>query len=312
MGRDFSDWLAEVPYTIPWWKRLFKALEKAPYRYFDRINTIVDYFEWSCSEKHIWFVTLFLPCLGKAALALLSTDWDDVARGFLRPYGTGGRKSLVFRPDAAKWEFEIPELGEEIGNRLPGAKVIKANKWWGKTRFLWEVDMAIQKYLYYWLIIDVVSELLFNYASAVLRQVDCYEGGIRIYDGYYGNPGGVGRYTVPLRTNIAKIEESPNAKPGVFVGSSSIVAHRPFKILIDVEFVPIFPLECRCSYRVSLRSKDGKKLVRSPLARSWQDDYKSPLFVARVGRPGEYSISVDVGYSTCITAAIAVNNVVIK
>jgi hypothetical protein len=161
----------QIPYTIPWWQRLFKAWERAPERYYRRLNTIVDMFEWYCQDHALVYIQTMLPALGETVLALLAFDWDDVVRGFLRPSGPYARKSLVFDPRKAKWEWEIPELGEEIGKRIPGAKLIKANKIWGKTRFLWVIDGLIQRVLYYFLILDIVTEFLYNWSSAVLRAL---------------------------------------------------------------------------------------------------------------------------------------------
>lgn len=302
----------DIPYTIPWWRRLFKAIRYAPYDYFDRLNTIIDYFEWTCTEDWTIFVHVFLPAAGELVLGLLSFDWDDVARGFLRPYGAVGRKTLVASPELAKWEFEVPELGEEIGKRIPGAKFIKANRWWGKTRFLWQIDAFVQRGLYYWLLVDLVSEFLYNYSTGVLRSEVCAQGGIRCRGGPYGQSGYPGRYDLAAFVPENECIKAGPLSEGIRVGGNAIVADRPFKLLVDVELVPVFPVECRMRYRVSLRDSAGRYLVRSPPCATWKEDEKSALFVARVTNPGRYLLTVEITYSTCYTAAQVIHNVVIK
>ena len=158
--------VTKIPYIGP----IIGMAEDIPFKFYRRCNAIVDYFEFYCDPSLYVYVETLLPLLGDFVLALLSFGWDDVLRGYLRPTSLRARSAIA----GSIWEEifggGIPEFGEIIGSRLPGAKLIKANKVWQKTKALWVIDAAIQKVLFWWMIIDLVSDLFANWMTAVLRR----------------------------------------------------------------------------------------------------------------------------------------------
>ncbi|MDT7949426.1 MAG: hypothetical protein RQ897_13895 [Thermoflexus sp.] len=302
----------QIPYTIPWWQRLFKSWERAPERYYRRLNTIVDMFEWYCQDHALVYIQTMLPALGGAVLALLSFDWDDVARGFLRPSGPYARKSLVFDPRKAKWEWEIPELGEEIGKRIPGAKLIKPSKIWGKTRFLWVIDGLIQRVLYYFLIIDIVTEFLYNWSSAVLRALS--ECGAAYYARYgcYGDSGTEGWHQLLLGGFQTEVVHQPGPEAGFVLEGGWIRFLRPGAALFSYTLAPVFPIECRLRWRLVVKTDQDEIIDVSPWARSWREDEKTAMMVARVWKPCRIAPFAYIDYSTCYTMFQCLDVVAIK
>jgi len=290
------------------------------------MNTIIDFFEWSCEGNLIMYVETLLPALGELVLVLIDFDWDDVVRGYLRPYGFVARKSMVFDPRKPKWAWEIPELGEEIGKRIPGARFFKSSRVWSATRALWVIDAVIQRALYYFMIIDVLSEFLYNWSSGILRHEACATGGCIIEGGLYGDSGYEGIKTILLSgpsTTMRCIEDFD----AIEVSGSWIIARRPVSILYDFKLVPVFPLECRLAYVPFLADESGTPIDIGVECYSWErsedryffglipvrtTDKSSALGVFRIPAPGRYQIRARVTYSTCFTIFQSINRIIIK
>lgn len=302
--------LEKIPYTIPWWENLFQAVMSAPEAYYRRLNGIVDFFEFSCNGNLIMYVQTLLPALGELMLGLLAFDVDDIVRGFLRPYGPSGRKSLVFNPLKAKWEWEIPEIGEEIGKRIPGARFFKANKWWGKTRVLWVLDGVIQRALYVWLVVDLVSEFLYNWTSGILKHPACTGEGWVCRGGVYGDAGGSGERGLVLCGVFS--QQYGRLPDGVSILGSEIHTSRPIAVLLAYTFIPVFPLACHFKYRIFIRKKGGSIVDVSPWGYTWSQNEKSCLMVARIHEPGIYECGAIVVGSDCYTMFQGLDVVAIK
>ncbi len=297
-----------IPYTIPYWQGVLSRLREEPYRWYKRLNTIVDFFEFSCGGNLVLYVQTLLPALGNMFLTLLDFDYDDVLRGMLRPYGPYARKSLVFSPRKAKWQWEVPELGEEIGKRIPGAKFIKASKVAQATRFLWIVDGIIQRAFYYWLLLDVVGEFLYNWASGILRSEACLQDGFYVRGGYYGDSGGDGEHSVPLGGFQSKVVNPPPPDGSIQIGGGWIGFSRPGAILMAYTLHPFFPLQCRAEFRLFIRDDAGRILDVSP----WERSGSTNLFVARIPRPGIYYPRAWVRNSSCYVIAWGLEALVAK
>ena len=315
-----------IPYTLPWWDAFLRSASRFPHKLFRRLNTVVDFFEWSCESNLIMYVETLLPAFGELMLALIDFDYDDVVRGFLRPYGPASRKTLVFDPRKSKFKWEIPEIGEEIGKRIPGAKFFKASRVWGATRFLWVLDAVIQRALYYYLLIDVISEFLYNWSSGILRHEACAAGGCVLEGGYYGDSGTEGDKAIAWwgpSTTVRCVSDFD----AVILDAPWIVAKRPVSILYDFKLAPIFPIECRFSYIPYLYSEDDRVVDVGFECFSWErqedryffnlievksTDKTSALGVFRVPAPGRYQIRARVTFSQCYVIAQQINRIVIK
>ncbi|MFZ1059429.1 MAG: hypothetical protein WAP47_09590 [Candidatus Rokuibacteriota bacterium] len=119
----------------------------------------------------IWFET-FRPAAGKAVITLLSFGLDDVARGYFRPKGVYPRKCMGrrARPRSA---VGIPELGEEIGKRLPAADNVKSRSFGATEKNLWLVDGLFQRVLFWVMVADIVTDFTYDWASGIYKATRC-------------------------------------------------------------------------------------------------------------------------------------------
>jgi len=141
--------------------------------FFDQVNYIAKFVSNPCDAPWTVYIELFFPALGKAILALLLFGMDDVMRGYFRPKGVRGpwhrRKG---RKGRARFRG-VPEIGEAIGSRLPGAEIVRGRSVSHGVRHLWMVDGALQRVLWYWLLIDVLVEGLYQWTSMINKTEFC-------------------------------------------------------------------------------------------------------------------------------------------
>jgi len=164
MGFDF---------TIPYGPNLWKAVREYPGRFYSKINTVIQLLEVDCGSKWFVYAQTALPAVGELVLALIDFDWDDVARGFVRPYGIRTRAGLRL-PSRAKIRIpEFPEVGEEIGKRIPGARIIKSRAVHKLEKWFWAVDGVLQKALFWWMILDLSTNFFYNWALGIFRTTKC-------------------------------------------------------------------------------------------------------------------------------------------
>jgi len=133
--------------------------------YFDKVNYVIDSWVQTCDVPWYIYVETAAPAALEAFITLLTFGWDDVARGYFRPKGLGGKRYKKGK-GKAKWKPKgFPELGELIGSNLPGAEEQKGKKWGNFGKTLWRVDTAVQQVLFWWLVIDVTIDFAFNWTS---------------------------------------------------------------------------------------------------------------------------------------------------
>jgi len=147
-------------------------------------NAIVDFVEYGCwPHWTVWIETLW-PALGKVFWQLLLFSWDDVARGYFRPTNTRGlgrknrvpirgSKNRAGRAGRALARKGIPEIGEEIGKKLPGRRLLEGRKITGAERWFWVIDGAAQRALWWWLVADISSGFVVNWTSAIMESEAC-------------------------------------------------------------------------------------------------------------------------------------------
>lgn len=202
-----SNGFLEGFFNIPYGPQLWHALASYPHDLANKFNTMLKYTEVRC-RGHWWlYVQTALPALGEVVLALLDFGFDDVLRGFFRPYGP--RSRLSFRPSRRAVQeleeevaeevvehvprarpqrgakilkkFEIPEIGELIGEHIPGAKLVKARAVTSAERFLWTLDGFAQKALYYWMIFDLIFDFYYNWMIGIIKSPECAHGALGGY-----------------------------------------------------------------------------------------------------------------------------------
>ena len=178
---EFED-LTGVVRQLPYGPALWDAVRAWPNEKIAQVNTITEFINFSCGGDLLIYAETLLPAAGELFLVLFDFGWDDVARGFFRPLGI--RSRLKFRTGKKKggkrpkWlqklRFEIPEIGELIGRMLPGAKLLRGRKIGNAQRWFWRLDGIAQRALYYWMIVDITSDFLYNWSTGIMRHERCY------------------------------------------------------------------------------------------------------------------------------------------
>lgn len=162
---------------VPYIGGIIALAEDVPGDYKEKITTIIDFFESGCNPPWMVYFETLLPALKDAVLILLEFDQWDVARAYLRPAGLRSRKR--FRNGRKKKGKlpEIPEFGELIGKRIPGRKIVSKRYVFAAERYFWLVDGVLQRALWYWLVVDLVIETAYQWASNLLasRACSCFE-----------------------------------------------------------------------------------------------------------------------------------------
>ena len=140
-----------------------------------RINVVKDFIFMPCDASVGVYVETAIEPLGELIMTWLSFGMDDVVRGYARPKSLRGQKR--YRPKKQKTarkggkvvRAEIPELGEEIGKVLPGAEEFRKRTVSTGVKNLWVVDGLIQRGLWYWLVVDSVTEFSYEWSSAIIK-----------------------------------------------------------------------------------------------------------------------------------------------
>lgn len=141
--------------------------------YYTKVNYVIDAWARPCEAPWYIYVQALKPAALTAFITLATFGWDDVARGYFRPRGLGLRRTSKRK---GKWRKAIPafpELGEEIGKRLPGADEVKGTKWGVLGNALWRIDTQIQQGLFWWLVADVTIDFAYNFTSVLYESRWC-------------------------------------------------------------------------------------------------------------------------------------------
>jgi hypothetical protein len=148
------------------------------------MNTIVNFAEYGCYPNWTVWVDTLWPCAGKAVLSLLDFGLGDILRGYFRPTHIRGAGGLTRKPvrnrnkKAGKTGRtrripQPPEIGNEIGKALPGSKFFQGRKVTGKERWIWIIDVQVQRFFWYWLVFSVASEFIQCWSSAIMKSEAC-------------------------------------------------------------------------------------------------------------------------------------------
>ena len=140
---------------------------------FDKVNYIIDSWSTGCDAPWYIYIETMGPAALEAFIVLISFGWADVLRGALRPKGLGRRTSKR----KGRWNRRLPafpEVGNTIGKHLPFAEQVEDfAHWGGKTRFLWRIDNLVQAGLFWWLVVDVAEDFVFNWTSLLYEGNNC-------------------------------------------------------------------------------------------------------------------------------------------
>lgn len=140
---------------------------------FDKVNYVIDAWSRPCDAPWYIYVETLKPALLEAFITLITFGWDDVARGYLRPKGLGQRRTGKRKGKLGRRIPRFPELGELIGENLPGSSAAKGSKWSDGLKTLWRIDSAVQGILFWWLVADVTLDFAFNWTSVLYETRWC-------------------------------------------------------------------------------------------------------------------------------------------
>jgi len=151
-------------------------------------NAIIDFWEYNCfPDWHVWVETAQEP-VGELVIALLGFGMGDVLRGYFRPSSVrglsgfnrlkkpkGGMKPAKTSRLAGK--IRIPETGNMIGKKLPGARFVQSKQGGKFFQRMWRIDGVAQRGLWYWMVADISADFTVNWTSAIMNSSACTPGG---------------------------------------------------------------------------------------------------------------------------------------
>ena len=139
--------------------------------FIEKVGFIRKWWSIKCETPWIIYFETGGKALKNAMLTLLSFGMDDVLRGYFRPKDTRtGRHGKKRRKRRKGGKEAMPELGEKIGQNLPGHEEIKGRKTSDGIKHLWEIDGKIQRALYYWMIADLVTDFAYDWLSGIMKD----------------------------------------------------------------------------------------------------------------------------------------------
>lgn len=139
----------------------------------DKVNYIIDFVEDPCEAPWIVYVETMLPALGNALMVFIDIDPIDIIRAWARPGGLGGCGFRLKRKSRKKGGG-IPDINEVIGKNIPGARSLEKGREISKGfKFLWKFDGFTQRLLWYWLLVDVISDSLYIWTSLLNQTEFC-------------------------------------------------------------------------------------------------------------------------------------------
>lgn len=153
--------------------------------FLDKWNAIIDFIIDPCDAPFLLYVELALPPLGKAIIMWFSFGLDDVIRGYFRPkglrtarHGRGGKRGGKKPGRIRKALSRIPGIGDDVGDfvgqHLPGAKEAKGRVVSQGVKHLWILDGFVQRGLFYWLVADLVTDFLYDWTSLLQESEYCH------------------------------------------------------------------------------------------------------------------------------------------
>lgn len=301
-----------IPYTIPWWKSTIAWIQRYPEVMLHRVNSVVDLFEWNCGGNVLTYVRLALPAAGELVMQLLQVEWDDVLRGFLKGSGLRSRSKMFGNPLASKFALEIPEVGEEIGKRIPLAGRLRGTRLGGGLKWLFRADAIIQRTLWYFVVTDMVSEFLFAWSSNVIRAQECAGGGVYVRGGSYGMPGAPHSQTVPLQGPETEVVQGQSDDGSIWLAGNDIIATRPVALVSSVKVEGWFPLDSYVRYRTYWVNASGVAFGHSVVGDSRHTDTNDATQSLHGIPAGQYGLRVEIVDSSAYTAMLVINVVAAK
>lgn len=142
-------------------------------KYSEAANSVVFLWENPCNLTWVQYAQLAAPAAGRAVLTLLEFDLCDILRCIFRPAALPmGSK----RRPGRRGKGRIPSplgIPEYLCERYLNNPNIRNRPVADGVRFLWAIDGAIQRLLFWWMIADVTAEFFINWSTLIQSSEAC-------------------------------------------------------------------------------------------------------------------------------------------
>lgn len=150
----------------------------------DKVNGIVRFIEDPCEAPWIVYLELAKEPLKNAILTWFTFGLADVMRGAFRPKGVRGRRHGRGRGKGGARAGKIgralsrvPGIGDDVGNfigkRLPGAHGLNQRHVSQGVKNMWFIDGVLQRGLWWWLVIGMTTDFLYEWTSLLQQSEFC-------------------------------------------------------------------------------------------------------------------------------------------
>jgi len=276
----------------------------------ETLNTVVDFVEYGCFPTWtVWLETLW-PALGTVAIQLLSFGPGDILRGYFRPSSTRAVGGLTRKPGRrrplkasklarARNSAKIPELGNEVGKKLPGSQFFASRKVTGVEARLWQIDMVTQRFLWYWLVADITSDFATNWTTAIYRSEACLDNGRGTI---IATDDDSGAHAPGIWSAVLGWDVEVEIPPGVFNGVTGQITP-PFGWTIICSLTGRFdgilgttPTDCQMMIGNPLGNPDND--IVTPISSDPRDDPLQPVLFGATGSESVFGVLVRAENST--------------
>lgn len=137
-----------------------------------KVTFIKRYALNSCSVTPEVYLETGGKALTNLGMTLLFFDTADLVRSFFRPKGmrTGMHSSRIWTRNKGRGKKGgIPEPSDLVADTVRMATGIERPKWTDGTRYLWEIDTALQRQLHKIVFVNMVSDFAFDWFSGILE-----------------------------------------------------------------------------------------------------------------------------------------------
>lgn len=143
-----------------------------PPPWIDQPNGLITVQSNTCHDLFALFIETARMPAGELVIQFLSFGLADVIRGYARPKAVRGGRHFRGGKKGGVKVIGLPEFGNEIGKNLPGAEQMSNRHVGIGPRFLWFLDGLLQRKLFQWMVVDLVTDFLFDWTSAIIEEAE--------------------------------------------------------------------------------------------------------------------------------------------
>lgn len=151
------------------------------------LNRIEFLVENPCEANFAVYAETFLPAAGNAILVLLTPTPEEILEEYLDPKAGRKKPRRKFRGKPRRmrargrfhrrrWPGGFPDPDGSIAKRIPGASFFNGRKGTLPEQIFWRGINVADRFLWYWLVIDVTDDLIYNWSSGIMESRFCQAG----------------------------------------------------------------------------------------------------------------------------------------